>query len=961
MTAPQRIVQLVETFANNLDTYKKGAYKETQVRQEFINPFFEELGWDMANRQGYAEAYKDVIHEDAIKVGGVTKAPDYCFRVGGARKFFLEAKKPSVNIKDDVHPAFQLRRYAWSAKLPLSILTDFEGFAIYDCRIRPARTDKVSHARITYYLYTDYIHKWPEISAVFSKEAVLKGSFDKYAETTKVKKGTTEVDAAFLQEIERWRDLLARNIALRNPDLTQRELNFAVQQTIDRVIFLRICEDRGIESYGRLMALINGHNIYRRLFVLFEKADAKYNSGLFHFHPEKGREQADGLTPALSIDDKPLKDIFKNLYYPDSPYEFSVLPANILGQVYEKFLGKVISLTPSHQAKIVEKPEVRKAGGVYYTPTYIVDYIVKNTVGRLVEGKKPGPRGGVSHLKILDPACGSGSFLIGAYQFLLDWHLDQYAADGPEKWDKGKTPRLYRTARGEWRLTTDERKRILLNNIFGVDIDPQAVEVTKLSLLLKVLEGEDEQSIGKQMLLFQERVLPDLGRNIKCGNSLIGPDFYEGRQMTLFDDEVLHRVNAFDWLAEFPDIMNAGGFDAVIGNPPYGAFLSKEEFLYLEKKYNSCEYQVNSFVLFIEKGLKLLNQLGLMSYITPAVFLAQHYFKNIRKIIVQECSIDKILLLKYKVFKEADVGDGCVFVFKNALVPNNILEFAIVKNSIDFKELDCSKIDQKRIMENERFAFNLSLNNDILTKIYNKSELLGNLAECVMGIKPYQIGKGKPKQTKDTVSKRLFDSPVKKEEDYKQYLIGKDIDRYLINPLEKRFIKYGIWLAEPRNGAPFEENKIILRQTSDRIRATLDEEKFYNLNNIYNIQLKEPNYGHNYLLGIINSKLMVYVYQQIVPEKGRTFAEIKKVNLVKLPIRKINFSKPEDMVIYRKISEHVDIILNFYKKYNTSNSPQEKVILKRQIEAMDKQIDQLVYQLYGLSDEEIRIVESGGS
>jgi hypothetical protein len=582
-------------------------------------------------------------------------------------------------------------------------------------------------------------------------------------------------------------------------------------------------------------------------------------------------------------------------------------------------------------------------------------------VGRLVEGKKPGPRGGVSHLKILDPACGSGSFLIGAYQFLLDWHLDQYAADGPEKWDKGKTPRLYRTARGEWRLTTDERKRILLNNIFGVDIDPQAVEVTKLSLLLKVLEGEDEQSIGKQMLLFQERVLPDLGRNIKCGNSLIGPDFYEGRQMTLFDDEVLHRVNAFDWLAEFPDIMNAGGFDAVIGNPPYGAFLSKEEFLYLEKKYNSCEYQVNSFVLFIEKGLKLLNQLGLMSYITPAVFLAQHYFKNIRKIIVQECSIDKILLLKYKVFKEADVGDGCVFVFKNALVPNNILEFAIVKNSIDFKELDCSKIDQKRIMENERFAFNLSLNNDILTKIYNKSELLGNLAECVMGIKPYQIGKGKPKQTKDTVSKRLFDSPVKKEEDYKQYLIGKDIDRYLINPLEKRFIKYGIWLAEPRNGAPFEENKIILRQTSDRIRATLDEEKFYNLNNIYNIQLKEPNYGHNYLLGIINSKLMVYVYQQIVPEKGRTFAEIKKVNLVKLPIRKINFSKPEDMVIYRKISEHVDIILNFYKKYNTSNSPQEKVILKRQIEAMDKQIDQLVYQLYGLSDEEIRIVESGGS
>ncbi|RLB75022.1 MAG: restriction endonuclease subunit M, partial [Deltaproteobacteria bacterium] len=523
MNAPDRIVQLTETFANNIDSYKKGIYNETQVRQEFINPFFEELGWDITNKQGYAEAYKDVIHEDAIKVGGVTKAPDYCFRVGGNRKFFLEAKKPSVNIKDDIHPAFQLRRYAWSAKLPLSILTDFEEFAVYDCRIKPARTDKVSHSRITYFTYTDYIAKWPEISGVFSKEAVLKGSFDRYVETKKVKKGTTEVDTAFLQEIERWRDLLARNIALRNTSLSQRELNYAVQQTIDRIIFLRICEDRGIEHYGRLMALKNGVNVYPRLVELFRKADTKYNSGLFHFKAEKGRKNFDTLTPDLTIDDKALKDIFKNLYYPDSPYEFSVLPADILGQVYEKFLGKVIYLTASHKAKITEKPEVRKAGGVYYTPTYIVDYIVKNTVGKLVKGKKPGPRGAVSKLKILDPACGSGSFLIGAYQFLLDWHLDQYSKDDPEKWAKGKTPRLYLTDKGDWRLTTDERKRILINNIYGVDIDSQAVEVTKLSLLLKVLEGEDEQSIGKQMFLFQQRVLPDLGNNIKCGNSLIGP------------------------------------------------------------------------------------------------------------------------------------------------------------------------------------------------------------------------------------------------------------------------------------------------------------------------------------------------------------------------------------------------------------------------------------------------------
>lgn len=474
MSVPDRIKKLIETFYNNLESYKKSNYNETQVRREFIDPFFEELGWDVSNKNGYAEAYKDVIHEDAIKVGGVTKAPDYCFRIGGTRKFFLEAKKPSVNIQNDIHPAYQLRRYGWSAKLPLSILTDFEELAVYDCRVKPSKNDKASHSRILYLKYTDYENRWEELASIFSRDAILKGSFDKYVESNKKKKGTTEVDIAFLHEIENWRELLARNIALRNSELSQRELNFAVQQTIDRIVFLRICEDRGMERYGVLRELHKGENVYQRLFYLFKKADEKYNSGLFHFKEEKGRENCDNLTPSLQIDDKPLKEIFKNLYYPESPYEFSVLSADILGQVYERFLGKVIRLTPGHQAKIEEKPEVRKTGGVYYTPSYIVDYIVKNTVGKLVEGKKAGPTGAVSKLKILDPACGSGSFLLGAYQFLLDWHQDQYITD-IKRWSKGKKARIYQSSKGEWRLTIYERKRILLNNIYGVDIDHQAV------------------------------------------------------------------------------------------------------------------------------------------------------------------------------------------------------------------------------------------------------------------------------------------------------------------------------------------------------------------------------------------------------------------------------------------------------------------------------------------------------
>ena len=434
MPAPKEILDLVARFEMHVEAYKAGQYNETQLRRDYLDPLFKALGWDIDNTAGHAEAYRDVIHEDAIRIGTAVKAPDYCFRVGGTRKFFLEAKKPKIFIKEDIEPAYQLRRYAWTAKLPLSVLSDFEEFAIYDCRIRPAKNDKASTARIFYCTFHELPEKWDYIASIFSKDAVLKGSFDKYAAENKAKRGTAEVDEEFLEEIERWRKGLAENLALRNTRLTQRELNFAVQRIIDRIIFLRIAEDRGLETYGRLQALTNGPRIYQRLCQLFEAADARYNSGLFHFKKEKDRhEDPDELTLDLDIDDKLLKDILKNLYYPDSPYAFSVLSADILGQVYEQFLGKVITLTEGHRARIEDKPEVKKAGGVYYTPTYIVDYIVRETVGKLVEGKSLDP---VSEVRALDPACGSGSFLIGAYQFLLDWHLDYYTTHEPAKWAK---------------------------------------------------------------------------------------------------------------------------------------------------------------------------------------------------------------------------------------------------------------------------------------------------------------------------------------------------------------------------------------------------------------------------------------------------------------------------------------------------------------------------------------------
>ncbi len=484
MPAPEIIQQLVQQFKDNHDAYRSARYNEAQLRQEFLNPFFEALGWDVSNRKGFSINYREVVHEDSIYIQGSphAKAPDYAFRLGGVRKFFVEAKKPAEDIQNDRVLAYQLKVYAWNVGLPISILTDFEEFAVYDCRNKPSPSDSPAAARIMYIRYDQYIEKWDEIEGIFSPTAIQKGAFDRYVADTSSKRGTTKVDDAFLADIENWRALLARNIALRNQHVVnERQLNYAVQMTIDRIIFLRISEDRGIEPDNQLLEMSKTKDIYPQMVQLFRRADLKYNSGLFHFKKEQGENnQADTFTPNLVIDDKVLKEIIKDLYYP-CPYIFKEIPVEILGQVYEQFLGKVIRLTPGRQAKIEEKPEVRKAGGVYYTPSYIVDYIVANTVGVLLEGnshKSGMTPEQVSQLRIVDPACGSGSFLLGAFQYLLDWHERWYLANQPEKWAKGKQPALIPTEGGDWKLTTAEKKRILVNNIDGVDIDAQAVEVT---------------------------------------------------------------------------------------------------------------------------------------------------------------------------------------------------------------------------------------------------------------------------------------------------------------------------------------------------------------------------------------------------------------------------------------------------------------------------------------------------
>ncbi|MBI4701194.1 MAG: restriction endonuclease subunit M [Deltaproteobacteria bacterium] len=658
MPVPDAVAQLIAKFDRQADEYRSGRFNETQTRVELIDKLFAALGWNVHNDPPVAESYKDVIHGDAIKVGGVSKAPDYCFRVGRERKFFVEAKRPGIDLGRDAEAALQLRRYGRSAKLPLSILTNFAQTAVYDCRVRTSPRDKPATARVVFLGYRELPDRWDDFAAIFSREAAWSGAFDRYAESQR-KRGTAEFDEDFLAQIEGWRLALARNLALRNPTLGAVELNYAVQQTIDRVVFLRICEDRGIEQYGRLQVLLNGPHTYARLFELFRDADTKYDSGLFHFRREAARPEPDRLTPGLQVDDGVLKAMLRELYHPHSEYEFAVVPAEILGEVYERFLGRVIRLTESHHAKVEEKSEVRKAGGVYYTRAYLAEYVAGHVIEQILAKRSPRT---AADLRILDPACGSGTFLLVAYQQLLDWYAGWYVAHGPQRYGRGPRPCLYRSPAGDWRLTTDERKRILLAHVFGVDLDPQAVEVTRLALLLKVLEGETEESLSRGLFRFRDRALPDLDRNIVCGNSLLRRDFQAAEGAATTGDPLARRP--FDWEAVFPEVFRGSkpGFSAIVGNPPWGAVLSEAEREYLRREHaRVVGRMVDSYLYFTDEALRRVRVGAPIGLVLPSTLLNQEDAQPLRELLL-DAGVDVVLSLGQGLFGSRTLNTSTVLI-----------------------------------------------------------------------------------------------------------------------------------------------------------------------------------------------------------------------------------------------------------------------------------------------------------
>jgi type I restriction-modification system DNA methylase subunit len=627
------------------------------------------------------------------------------------------------------------------------------------------------------------------------------------------------------------------------------------------------------------------------------------------------------------------------MYYPKSPYEFSVIPVEIMGHSYEQYLGKVIRITPGHRIKIEEKPEVRKAGGVYYTPQYIVDYIVKNTIGKLLEGKTPEE---VAKLKFCDPACGSGSFLIGAYKYLLDWHWQYYqnnkresstprfsvgnTADSTTHNTKdASTPRFsvgskYLTPEGN--LTTSLKKQILLNNIYGVDIDTNAVEVTKLSLMLKALEGETEATINNQLTLLHERVLPTLDNNIKSGNSLIDVDFYDNQ--IDFEPGVEKKIKPFNWESNFPEVFKHGGFDAVIGNPPYlnmtNNIIAPIIFKYYNNKFNSIKYgsSKNLFQLFIEKCIELKPKM--LSFIIPESLVNTSSNGNTREIILKNYNLSKIVYFDHFVFQDATIGTN-IIVLNKCNSKSTIVELIDKNFNINEKS--------ELLLEATSSAWEIKLNNIdnlVINKIQNSGKEMKEFVTMSKGM-----------AVKDR-NEKLYDSY---KDGHLPFILGKNMNRYRLI-----YDKYANYSELNIVGGTRDFNKhisvprLLIRRTGSIVCATYSNTPELVESTVYILKTDLINYY--YLLGILNSKIITYYLSKKLITNAQGFPQILMGQLDQLPIIIPDNQDKISQGIMTNIISNVEITLKLNLDLQTATLPEQKDQLKARIDYTDKKIEKLV-------------------
>ncbi|WP_044265343.1 Eco57I restriction-modification methylase domain-containing protein [Bacteroides timonensis] len=622
---------LVEKYESNRNFYRTPKFNETQVRNEFLDPLFEVLGWDIRNMSGKKTNEREVLLEESLKADAAThsKKPDYTFRLFGERKFFLEAKKPCVDISTDDNPAKQVRRYGYTANLKISVLSNFEDLYIYDTSYKVEDGDTLAKARIKAYHYTDYENVAEELLELVGKESVYTGHFEEVWDDIELNVVHQSVDSLFLEQINQWRLMLGQQILSYDPDLEIDYLGDIVQSYINKILFLRVCEDRNIETYQRLLTIAD-HNSHKELVVKFKEADNKYNSGLFE---ELISEDVIGnISSSFWM-------IIRQLYFPESPYSFTVLSSDILGRIYEIFLAEKLAAVDG-ELKIVKKPENAERD-IVTTPNFVVREILHQTAAEIIQGKTANE---INNLKCADIACGSGAFLLELYQLLYDSLVDYYFEN-----DRSK---LVQTSIDTYKLPYEVKRNLLVNCIYGVDKDFNAVEACKFGLLLKLLEGEDVNSLSSF-----HPILPDLSNNIFYGNSLLSTADVPA-------DDALE-INPFD----FGDRT----FDLIVGNPPYmktediKAFTPKEKSLYEKgNRYTSAYKQYDKYFLFIERALNLLKPDGYLGYIVPSKFMKVGAAKELRNLIANNAYLKTMISFgAHQVFADKSTYTCIIVLEKN--------------------------------------------------------------------------------------------------------------------------------------------------------------------------------------------------------------------------------------------------------------------------------------------------------
>lgn len=859
-------------------------YNEDATKKDFILPLFKMIGWDVDNSN-------EVTPEDNVS----RKRVDYTFKIDGIPKFYLEAKPLDENLdgyreQNGIKTTFaqQSVNYAYYKGCIWAILTNFSEIRIYDAWTRDTASGFRFAIRID-----NFVNDFDNGLYLLSKEAFKQGELDKKYSTKSRKKPITE---QLLSDFTKFRAILSKDVYALNKskNLTEEELDEAIQRLFDRLIFIRNCEDRGLEP-PNLLALLRQWKENRKgtliskLRELFEQYNKDYDSKIFGEH-----EGDKHFCDQIDIGDNVLISILDGLYTTEDKsiqYDFSLIDADVLGNIYEQYLGHILKKTEK-RTKLTESKAKRKEEGIYYTPSYIVDYIVRNTVGELVKSKKTD----VSKIKVLDPACGSGSFLIKTFDVLNEYHSKKEGYS-QNKLDISGTGTTYST-----------KLSILTNNIFGVDLDKQAVDIAQLNLLLKVAE--------------KKKRLPILRQNIKNGNSLI-------------DDSNIAGDKAFKWNEEFAEIMSNGGFDVVVGNPPYFN-IKPDDILKSSPDFkNLSNGVVNSAALFLKKSMNLLKEGGYLGFIIPKSFAYVDSWKPIRQVIYNEAQLLVIVDVS-KAFKDVLLEQVIIIIRKHK---PKLLDSVLLISDFNTSTQSIAKIDYKEIVQNDRISFQA---NTLETVIYNKvnsgSVLLGEISDNFRG-----IGVQKLISNMNNLGERI--------------LSGKEIQRYAINDYHNYFISKDK-IPEISKVKNLRKPKIMVQNIVAHIRnhikitATYDTKGVLDLDTVNNIVINNKDFNPKYILALLNSKLISYYTYIFIYSKAIRTMHFDGSYSGKIPIKRI--SKEEQEYFNKKVS----LLLELNSKYNSENKLTDKTEkLKNEINMLENEIDNQVYKIYGITEEEKKVIE----